>query len=208
MKKSKLLLIVSLALLVPTVCMASAFSELKDIPLEWKPTKPVSSYGAIDMTVYKNARFVITPFGDARKRPSEIGQNIERRLADRDLLITTKDSVPDWLTYNVAKVLSDFDVTVVKTNGNVILEAEVIKFFVTEKTIYQAEVSLKVKLKSAANKVIWEEMITGNASRFGSSYKAENYYEVLSDATISAIHSLLKNDSFVKAVQKTTLDKI
>ncbi|MCJ7833076.1 MAG: hypothetical protein MUQ20_01655, partial [Deltaproteobacteria bacterium] len=94
------------------------------------------------------------------------------------------------------------------TNGNVILEAEVIKFFVTEKTIYQAEVSLKVKLKSAANKVIWEEMITGNASRFGSSYKAENYYEVLSDATISAIHSLLKNDSFVKALQKTTLDKI
>ena len=206
MKKAQWLLIVSFALLVPTVCMAAAFSELKDIPLEWKPTKPVSTYVAIDMTVYKNVRLVITPFGDARKRPSEIGQNIERRLADRDLLVTTKHSVTDWLTYNVTKVLSDFDITVVKTNGNVTLEAEVVKFFVTEKAIYQAEVSMKVKLKSAANQVIWEEMITGNASRFGGSYRAENYYEALSDATISAIHNMLKNDSFVKAVQKATLD--
>ena len=202
MKKAQWLLIVSLALLMPTVCTAAAFSELKDIPLEWKPTKPVSTYSAIDMTIYKNVQLVVIPFGDARKRPSEIGQNIERKLADRDLLVTTKNSVTDWLTYNVTKVLSDFDITVVKTNGNMTLEAEVVKFFVTEKAIYQAEVSMKVKLKSTANQVIWEEMVTGNASRFGGSYKAENYYEVLSDATISAIYGLLKNDSFVKAVQK------
>jgi hypothetical protein len=207
MKKAQWLLIVSLALLVPTFCMAAAFSELKGLPLEWKPTKLVSTYGAIDMTIYKNVRLVVTPFGDSRKRPSEIGQNIERRLADRDLLVTTKNSVTDWLTYNVTKVLSDFDIMVVKTNGNVTLEADVIKFLVTEKAIYQAEVAMKVKLKSAANQVIWEEIITGTATRFGGSYKAENYYEVLSDATISAIHNMLKKDSFVKAVQKATSDK-
>lgn len=207
MKKSRLLLSISLALFVPTVCLAAAFSELKDIPLEWKPTKPISTYRAIDMTVYKNARLVVTPFGDARRRPVEIGQNIERRLANQDLLVTTKNNVADWLTFHVTKVLSDFDITVVKTNGNVTLEAEVVKFFVTEKAIYQAEVSMKVKLKSAANQVIWEDIITGTTTHFGGSYKAENYYEVLSDATISAIYNMLKNDSFVKAVQKATGDK-
>ena len=203
MKKSHWLLVVSLVLLVPTVCLAAVFSGLKDLPLEWKPTHAVSSYGAIDMTVYKNVRLVITPFGDARKRPSEIGQNSEKKFAGRDMLVTTKESVPDWLTFRFHKILSDFDITVVKTDGNLTLEAEVIKFFVTEESIYKAEVAVKVRLKSADNKTVWEGMATGTASRVGSSFKADNYFERLSDATISAVHNLLKNNSFLQAVHKT-----
>jgi hypothetical protein len=204
MKKSHLtLIIVALALFVPAICIAAAVAELKDIPLVWKPTDPVSTYGAIDMTVYKNARFVIMPFGDARKRPSEIGQNTEKKFAGKDMLVTTKDSVPDWLTDKIAKTLADFDVTVVKADGTVILEADIVKFFVTEASMYKAEVSLKVRLKSKTNAVVWEGMTTGSASRFGSSYKAENYHEALSNATISAVHGLLKNDAFIEAVQKT-----
>jgi hypothetical protein len=203
MKKSHWLLVVSLALLVPAVCLAAVVAELKDIPLEWRPTNAVSSYGAIDMTVYKNVRLVIMPFGDVRKRPSEIGQNTEKKFDGRNMLVTTKDSVPDWLTFRFPKILSDFDLTVVKTNGNLTLEAEVIKFYVTEDSTYKAEVALKVKLKSADNKTVWEGMATGTASRFGGSFRADNYFQSLSDATISAVHNLLKNNSFIQAVAKT-----
>jgi hypothetical protein len=44
--------------------------------------------------------------------------------------------------------------------------------------------------------------ITTSASRWGASYKAENYYELLSNSTIDAVHGLLKNDAFKQAVQK------
>jgi hypothetical protein len=117
--------------------------------------------------------------------------------------VTTKDSVPDWLTFRFARILSDFDLTVVKTDGNLKLEAEVIKFYVTEESSYKAEVSLKVRLKSADNKKVWEAMTTGTVSRVGGSFKADNYYETLSDATISAVYDLLKNNSFLQAVHKT-----
>jgi hypothetical protein len=73
MKTNHLLMILSLTLIVPAICLGAAVSELKDIPLEWKPTNAISSYGAIDMTVYKKARFVVMPFGDTRKKPAEIG---------------------------------------------------------------------------------------------------------------------------------------
>jgi hypothetical protein len=203
MKKSPWWFLVSFTLLIPTFCLGADFHELKDLPLEWKPTNAVSSYGAIDMTVYKKVRLMVTPFGDTRKKPAEIGRNIEKKFAGRNMLVTTKDSVPDWLTFRFARIFSDFDLAVVKGDGNLKLEAEVIKFYVTEESTYKAEVSLKVRLKSADNKKIWEGMATGTASRFGSSFRADNYFESLSDATISAVHNLLKNNSFVQAVYKT-----
>lgn len=202
MKPFKPLLILSLALLFSAVYPEVGCSELKDIPLEWRPTTAISSYSAIDLTVYKKARWVVAPFGDVRKKPSEIGRNIERKFAGHNMQVTTKDSVPDWLTFRFARILSDFDLTVVKTDGNLKLEADVIRFFVTEESTYKAEVSLKVRLKSADNKKVWEGMATGTASRFGGSFRAENYFETLSDATVSAVHNLLKNNSFVQAVYK------
>ena len=202
MNKIKLLLILSLALLLSAVCPEAGFSDLIDIPLEWRSTTTISSLSAIDLTVYKKARLVIAPFGDARKNPKEIGRNIEKKFAGQNMLVTTKDSVPDWLTFRVTRILSDFDLTVVKTDGNLKLEADVVKFYVTEETTYKAEVSLKFRLKSADNKKIWEGMISGMATRIGGSFRADNYFETLSDATINAVHNLLKNNSFLQAVHK------
>jgi hypothetical protein len=176
--------------------------ELKDIPLLWKPTDAIKSYQAIDLTVYKNAQFMIKPFADARLKPSEIGLNIEKKRSNGELLVTTKDNVAEWLTDQFSKTLSAFDIDVVKNNGTFTLEAEVVKFFVTEKSTYKAEVALKVRLLSKSNAVIWEGMTSGSATRFGKSYKAENYYEALSNATVTVVHALLKEEAFKRAVQK------
>jgi hypothetical protein len=177
-------------------------SNLKDIPLEWKPTETVSTYGAIDLTVYKNAQFIVKPFGDARSKPSEIGQNIEKKFTGQDMIVTTKENVADWLTYNFAKVLSAFEIDVVKSNGSLILEGDIVKFFVTEKSTYKADVALKVRLRSKNGLIVWEGLTSGSATRFGKSYSAENYYEALSNALISAVHALLKNEAFLRAVQQ------
>ncbi|CAN0506555.1 unnamed protein product, partial [Phaeothamnion confervicola] len=48
--------------------------------------------------------------------------------------------------------------------------------------------------------ILWVVMTTGTSSRFGISYKAGNYYEVLSDALIGATHELMTNPGFRKAL--------
>lgn len=180
----------------------AAHRELSNIPLEWKPTDAIKSYEAIDLTVYKNARFMIKPFSDARKNPAEIGVNIEKRMPGQDLIVTTKDNVAAWLTDRVAKTLSSFELDVVESNGSITMEAELVKFFVTEKATYKAEVALKVRLLSRSNAVLWEGMTSGSATRFGKSLKAENYHEALSNATVIAVHALLRDEAFKQAVQK------
>jgi hypothetical protein len=106
------------------------------------------------------------------------------------------------VTFNFSRTLSNFGLDVVQDQGHLTLEADIVNFFVTEKSVYKGLLSLKVRLLSKSNAVIWEEMISGDATRFGRSYSAPNYYEALSNAVIYAAYSLLKNDSFQRAVQK------
>lgn len=199
MKRIHLLCLVLCIALVTPVHGATV---LKDIPLEWKPADVVSSYGVIDLTAYRNVQFVIRPFIDLRKQPAEIGINTEKRFYGRDMLVTTNQSVAGWLTDRFAKLFPEFGIDVVADKGAFFIDAAVVKFFVTESSVYNGEVSLKVTLRSKSGLVVWEGMTTGSASRFGRSFKAENYYEALSNATISAAHGLLDDNSFKQAVQK------
>ncbi len=202
MKPSRVACSFLFVLCMTVLCPLSAHADLSDIPLAWMPTDAISSYSAIDLSAYQRASFVIKPFMDIRKKPSEIGANIERRSSSRDMPVTTRDNVAAWLTDQFGKILKEFEITVVDNNGALTLEADVVKFYVTEKSTYKAEVALKIRLKTKNNKVVWSGMTTGSASRFGSSYKAENYYEALSNATVSAVHGLLKDDSFMQVVRK------
>lgn len=179
-----------------------AITELANIPLAWKPTETISSFQAIDLTAYQNVTLMVKPFNDVRKRPSEIGRNVEKRISDTGLPVTTKDNVAAWLTENFMRVCRDFDIDVAKNAGNVSLEADIVKFFVTEEATYQADVALKVRLKSKSGDVVWEGLVSASSSNFGKSYNAENYYEGLSNSTIIAVHDLLANEQFQQAVRK------
>ncbi|NVN90093.1 MAG: hypothetical protein HXX11_05760 [Desulfuromonadales bacterium] len=200
MKRTLLLcLVVCIACVTPGYG-AQTVSKLRGIPLEWKPTEAISSYGAIDVSAYHNAHFVIRPFTDVRTQPADIGINTEKRFSGRDMHVTTRQNVAGWLTGKCAKVFSQFGINAVTSNGTFFVDAAVVSFFVTESSDYNADVSLNVTLTAKNGTVVWKGMTTGNATRFGRSHKAENYYEALSNATISAVHGLLNNDSFKRAV--------
>jgi len=49
-------------------------------------------------------------------------------------------------------------------------------------------------------KTLWNGLASGEATRFGRSYKAENYYEVLSDAVVNTVSSMLQAVDFQKAI--------
>jgi hypothetical protein len=179
-----------------------AGSNLLNIPLLWKPTDTINSLDPIDLTVFQNASLTIKPFTDVRKKPSEIGINVEQKSSGKIRYVTTRDNVAEWLTDRFGKILSEFDITVVKSGGTLSLEADIAKFYVTEESAYKADIGLKVRLRSKNGEVLWEGMITVSSNRWGSSYKAENYHEALSNACIDVAYNLLKNDSFLQAVKK------
>jgi len=203
MKPACLSILVILFCSIAAAHAADSKVELKNISLEWKPTDQVRSFDAIDLTAFVDMPFVIKPFNDVRKKPQEIGKNVERRGTNQDLLVTTKDNVASWLTDRFAQVLTEFGIDVVKKEGSFVLEADIIKFYVTEGSTYRGDVGLKVRLRSAKNDaILWEGMVSTSSSRWGSSYKAENYFESLSDATISAVYALLQDETFRQAVRK------
>jgi len=177
-------------------------AELLNIPLVWKPTVTISSLGAIDLSAFQNAKIIVKPFTDLRLKPAEIGRNVEKRFTDKGLAVTTKDNVAAWLTDRFASILLEFDVPVVKEGGGMSIEADVLKFFVTEESTYKADVGLKIRLRSKTGDVVWEGMIAVSNKRWGASYKADNYYELLSNSCIDVVQGLLKNDAFIQAVQK------
>ena len=174
---------------------------LENIQLKWLPTESASSSKGIDLAAFSKARIFVKPFTDLRTNPAEIGTNDEK---SGPRLVTTRDSVADWLTEKFTKVLSATGIRVVTTaaEATVTIEADITKFYVTEKSRYDAEVALKVRVMSKNNEVLWAGMTAGSENRLGRSYKANNYSEALSNASITAIHALLKNEDFKQAVQK------
>ena len=54
--------------------------------------------------------------------------------------------------------------------------------------------------RNAQGKEIWSGNVEGEADRFGRSYKAQNYYEVIADMVIKASYRLMDNPEFQKAL--------
>lgn len=176
--------------------------RLQDIPLVWKPTDDIASFDVIDLTAYDNTTFTIMPFRDMRKDRAEIGKNVEGRSGGEALPVTTKDDVAKWMTERFSHIMEQFGLELAPANGNFIVEADILKFYVLEDSVYKAEVSLKVKVKDAKGESVWAGITNGSAKRWGSSYKAENYYESLGNACLEAVHGLLTADTFMQAIRK------
>ncbi len=181
---------------------ADTYAKLQNIPLVWKPTDDISSFDVIDLTVYENAKFSVASFRDMRKEKTEIGTNVERRSGADAMPVTTKDDVAKWITERFAYILEQFGLEVAPANGNFIVEADILRFYVMEDSVYKADVALKVRVKNAAGEIVWAGITNGSSKRWGSSYKAENYYESLCNAYLEAVHGLLTADTFLQAIRK------
>jgi hypothetical protein len=108
--------------------------------------------------------------------------------------------VAEFCRAGVKKVLEQIGLNVVESGGNAVLSAEIKSFFVIETNVYKADVSLKVKLQDKSGKTLWTGITSGEATRFGRSYKDENYYEALSDSLTQAVYKLLQANTFRQAL--------
>ena len=176
---------------------SSAADKLENIPLEFTPTSPMSDRAPVDLKGLEGVKLQVDAFTDRREDPASIGINMNKVPLRK---ITTKQDVPRFVTYHVKSLMSGLGLDVVESDGTVILKGEVKKYFAEEASRYNATVELRVSVTDPAGKVIWVVETTGTSSRFGIGYKAANYYEVLSDALIGAVHELVRNPGFKKAL--------
>jgi len=177
---------------------AMASKDLSNIPLVWSPTQSFAEFGAIDLNGISNVKVQFNGFTDARKNPALIAENHEK---DPVRQVTTKDNVATFLTDHVKETFGKAGINVVDNGGDVIVSGEIRDFFVNETDQYVGNVTVYVTVTSTAGKVLWQGVAGGGSTNFGRSYKADNYYETLSNAVLKLSNSMLNSQGFHNALQ-------
>ena len=71
---------------------------------------------------------------------------------------------------------------------------------ITQTPQHTVERAFLAAVESSRGETLWSGLASGDASRFGRSYKLENYYEGLSDALVNTVSSMLQSAEFQKAL--------
>jgi|SRR6185437_9197706 hypothetical protein len=183
------------------VCAAALAAPklLENIPLKWSPTQGFAELGPVDVSgPLLTAKIHFEPFSDTRQNPYLIAENREKA---QPRPVTTNQNVADFVTLHLKDTVHGAGVNVVEDGGDVSVSGEISEFFVAETNQYHGNLSMLVHVK-VKGKEVWSGVITGAAENFGRSYKADNYYETISNMVQSAAHNLLASAAFHDAVTK------
>ncbi|HET9390089.1 MAG TPA: hypothetical protein VFO44_10615 [Steroidobacteraceae bacterium] len=181
-------------LLAVTAVAYSKSTLLEQVRLQWKPTSDLR-LGTMEMS-QKPIQF--ETFQDVREAREAIGEN--REDEDKPKPVTTSDDVGAFVSTHMRQLFDQAGLKTVDSGGGVIIKGEVRRFFVRETSTYKAEVAVHVTVVDPSGKTLWSGMASGDATRFGRSYKLENYYEVLSDSIVNTVSSMLQSGDFQKAL--------
>ena len=166
---------------------------LTHVPLQWRPTSELAS-GTTDMDATP-IRF--ETFQDVRNDKEKIGANLE---TEPPKPVTTTDDVGSFVSSHMSQLFERAGLKTVDGEAAVIIKGEVRQFFARETSTYNSQVEVRLTLVDRDGNTIWKGLASGEATRFGRSYKIENYYEVLSDALVNTVSSLLRSAEFRKAL--------
>jgi hypothetical protein len=196
-------LIPAITCLASVLLSGSAFgaADLLNIPLNWTPTITFASMGTIDLSGNIIATSIhFEALTDARQNPSSIAENREK--ANKFRQVTTTGDVAAFVTDHLKESLHAAGLNIVDGAADVTISGELRQFFVTETSTYMGEVSMLIHVTNSAGKEVWTGLVGGNSERFGRSYKADNYYETMSDMVLRAGYNLLSNQGFRDMLQK------
>jgi len=168
---------------------------LTHMPLQWKPTSELAS-GTTDMDATP-IRF--ESFQDVRNDKEKVGENLEDA---QPKAVTTTDDVGAFVSSHMRDLFDRAGLKIVDSDAAVTIKGEVRQFFAKETSTYNSQVEVQLTLLDRDGNTIWKGLASGEATRFGRSYKIENYYEVLSDAVVNTVSSLLRSTEFRKALSR------
>jgi hypothetical protein len=92
----------------------------------------------------------------------------------------------------------------VADDARLVLDTKVTRFHVSEKNeavgaVYRAEVRLEAELEGPGGDILWSGSASGDASRYGRKFSADNANEVLSDALLEAMGAMLRSPRLQEA---------
>jgi hypothetical protein len=180
-------------LLMMAVGVQAGTKLLEHVPLQWKPTSELQ----LGTTQMSQSTVQFEVFQDARENKSAIGENDEDA---QPRPVTTGDDVGAFVSAHMRELFQHAGLKTVDSDGAVTIKGEVRQFFVREKNTYQSEVGVRVTVVSRDGRTLWSGLASGDAKRFGRSYKLENYYEGLSDAIVNTVSSMLQSPQFQAAL--------
>ena len=166
---------------------------LEHVPLKWKPTSELQ-LGTMQMAP---TTIQFETFIDARDDKEAIGENRENSTPKP---VTTSDDVGAFVSTHMRELFDKAGLKTVDSGGAVTVKGEVKQFFVREESTYQSNAVVHLTVTGSDGKTLWTGIVQGDATRFGRSYKLENYYEVLSDAIVNTVSSMLGTAEFQKAL--------
>ena len=168
---------------------------LTHMPLQWRPTSELAS-GTTDMDATP-IRF--EAFQDVRNDKEKVGENLED---DPPKPVTTTDDVGSFVSSHMGQLFDRAGLKTVDSDAVVTIKGEVRQFFARETSTYNSQVEVRLTLVDRDGNTIWKGLASGEATRFGRSYRIENYYEVLSDAVVNTVSSLLRSAEFRQALSR------
>ncbi len=185
--------VIAFMLLTTSLGVYAKTRLLEHVPLQWRATSELK-LGTMTMS---QAPIQFETFRDVRDNKEAIGENREDETPKP---VTTTDDVGAFVSTHMRELFDHAGLKTVDTNGSVIIKGEVTQFFVRETSTYKSAVAVHLTVVGADGKTLWSGLASGEATRFGRSYKLENYYEVLSDATVNTVSSMLQSVEFQKAL--------
>lgn len=186
-----LIVVLGLSLAAP----AFAQKTLDGIPLVWKPTNRKDA-GVVNLGDLLNVKIQVQGFADTRSAKEKFGESREGKVPKP---VTTSGSVAEFCTENFRNTLKQYGLSVVPNGGDVVVGGEILEFMVIETNTYKGEVRLKLTV-NRGGKTEWAGVASGTSTRWGRSYKAENYYETISDSLLDATMNVIRDEGFRKAL--------
>ncbi len=168
-------------------------------PLVWKPTSVLSeTTEKINLTPFVARKVAFLPLVDNRKDKNLLGENREKAQAR---FVSTPDAVAPYVSARLLDLMKETGLPVTdKAEGaTIVVSGELLRFSVIEKDTYQGEFRALLEVRSG-EKLVWKGMAVGHTTRFGRSYKLENYHEVLSDCLVEAASRLLSDPIFISVL--------
>lgn len=191
-------LFLSIAVLCCTVLTAADGPTLST-SLAWKPTSKLSEAAdKINLTPFTNLKIALLPLVDNRNDKGLLGENHEKPQAR---FVRTSDEVAPFVHTHLLNLMKEAGLPVTdKAEGAaIVVSGELLRFSVLEKDTYQGEFRALLQVRSG-EKIVWKGMAVGRVTRFGRSYKLENYHEVLSDCLVEAVSRLLSDEVFISVL--------
>jgi len=176
-----------------SLCAYAKSHLLEHVALQWRPTSDLQ----LDAIQMPQGPIQFETFQDVRDNKDAIGENLEE---DKAKPVTTTDDVGAFVSSHMRQLFDQAGLKTVDSDGAVVIKGEVRQFFVRETSTYKSTVLVHLTIAGRDGTTLWSGLASGDATRFGRSYKLDNYYEVLSDAIVNTVSSVLQSAEIQKVL--------